>query len=86
MVCYSVEFKKSAKKSFLTLPKPVIQHITRLIDALSENPYPAGCKKIAGSDHTYRVRQGDYRIVYSVFNARLIVQIVKIGHRKDIYR
>ncbi|MDD5268104.1 MAG: type II toxin-antitoxin system RelE/ParE family toxin [Methylococcales bacterium] len=86
MTCYSVDFKKSAKKSLLSLPKPVIQNISRLIDALSENPYPAGHKKLSGSEHTYRIRCGDYRVVYSVFNTQLIIQILKIGHRKDIYR
>ncbi|MDD2725074.1 MAG: type II toxin-antitoxin system RelE/ParE family toxin [Methylovulum sp.] len=70
----------------LGLPKPIIQSLTPLIDSLSGNPYPSGCKKLSGLDHTYRIRHGDYRIVYSVFDTRLIVQIIKIGHRKDIYR
>lgn len=86
MTCYSIEFKKSAKKALLNLPKPVIQSISRLIDSLSETPYPDGCKKLSGMANTYRVREGDYRVIYSVFNTQLIVQIVKIGHRKDIYR
>lgn len=86
MTCYSIDFKKSARKSLLSLPKPVIQHISRLIDSLSENPYPAGHKKLSGSEHTYRVRYGDYRVVYSVFNTQLIIQILKIGHLKDIYK
>jgi mRNA interferase RelE/StbE len=86
MTCYSIEFKKSAKKSLLGLPKPVVQAISQLIDSLSENPYPDGCKKLFGFEHTYRVRTGDYRVVYSVFNDRLIIQILKVGHRKDIYR
>jgi mRNA interferase RelE/StbE len=64
MTCYSVDFKKSAKKSLLSLPKSVIQNISRLIDALGKNPYPAGHKKISGSEHTYRVRHGDYRVIY----------------------
>jgi mRNA interferase RelE/StbE len=64
MDSYSIEFKKSAQKSLFNLPKPVIQNISRLIDTLSENPYPVGHKKLAGSEHTYRVRSGDYRVVY----------------------
>ena len=86
MTCYSVDFKKSAKKSLLSLSKPVIQNISRLIDALGKNPYPAGHKKLSGSEHTYPVRHGDYRVIYSVFNTQLIIQILKIGHRKDIYK
>jgi len=86
MACYSIDLKKSARKSLLSLPKPVIQSLARLIDSLTENPYPSGCKKLSGSDHTYRVRHGDYRIVYSVFETSLIIQIVKVGHRKHVYR
>jgi mRNA interferase RelE/StbE len=86
MTSYSIEFKKSAKKSLLSLPKPAAQAISLLIDALSENPYPPGHKKLVGSEHTHRIRSGDYRVIYSVFDKRLIVQIVKIGHRKDVYK
>ncbi|MDP3875778.1 MAG: type II toxin-antitoxin system RelE/ParE family toxin [Methylobacter sp.] len=86
MACYSIEFKKSAKKALLDLPKPVVKAVSQLIDSLSENPYPDGCKKLFGFDQTYRVRTGNYRVIYSVFNEQLIIQILKIGHRKDIYR
>lgn len=86
MACYNVEVKKSARKALLALPSNTVQNLTRLIDSLSENPYPSGCKKLKGSVNSYRVRHGDYRVIYSVFDNRLIVQVVKIGHRKDIYR
>ena len=86
MACYSVEVKKSAQKTLLELPAEVVQNITKIIDSLVENPKPNGSKKLTGSDSTYRIRSGDYRMIYSVFNTKLIVEVIKIGHRKDVYR
>jgi mRNA interferase RelE/StbE len=60
--------KPPLKKSLANLPKPVIKKMAGLIDELAGNPYPSGHKKLAGSDHTYRIRSGDYRIVYSIFD------------------
>ncbi|MDD5319033.1 MAG: type II toxin-antitoxin system RelE/ParE family toxin [Methylococcales bacterium] len=68
------------------MPKQVVKKLTRVIEELADNPHPAGHKKLIGSDHTYRIRCGDYRIVYSVFDDCLIIHIVKIGHRKDVYK
>lgn len=86
MACYRLEVKKSARKALLALPKTAVQAISRTIDEFAENPYLPGCKKLSGADHTYRVRSGDYRVVYTVDNDILIIEVVKIGHRKDIYR
>lgn len=86
MACYKVELKNSVKKSLASLPKSVINKITGLIDALANNPYPSGYKKLIGSDHTYRIGTGDYRIIYSVFDDCLTFHIIKIGHRKDVYK
>ncbi|MFZ2726076.1 MAG: type II toxin-antitoxin system RelE/ParE family toxin [Methylococcaceae bacterium] len=86
MACYKIEFKASAKKQLLQLPKPIINKVSALIDILATNPHPIGHKKLVGSDSTYRIRCGDYRIIYSVFEQRLIINIVKIGHRKDVYK
>lgn len=86
MACYKLEVKRSARKVLLSLPKAAVQAISQAIDGLAENPYPPGCKKLGGAEHTYRLRSGDYRIVYTVDNAVLIIEVVKIGHRKKIYR
>lgn len=86
MACYKIEIKTSAKKSLAHLPKPAIKNLTDLIDKLSDNPYLTGHKKLVGSAHTYRIRSGDYRIVYSVFDESLVIHIIKIGHRKDVYK
>ena len=56
------------------------------MDALAANPRPKGVKKLSGPDDLYRIRVGDYRIVYQIHDDRLIVLVVRIGHRKDVYR
>ena len=86
MACYTIELKPKAAKELRKLPIPIIRKIASKIDQLALNPYPKGCKKLTGSEHSYRVRIGDYRVIYTVFDDKLIIQVIKIGHRKDIYR
>ena len=86
MVSYSIEWKNSAKKELRRLPKKAINNIITAVGLLSSNPRPAGSKKLIGTEHTYRQRIGDYRIVYSIKAHRLVIEIVRVGHRKDIYR
>jgi mRNA interferase RelE/StbE len=85
MAAYKVYFKESVEKDFTAIPKKDLVKILRRIKALSENPRPSGCEKLTGRER-YRVRQGRYRIVYSIEDAVLTVWIVKVGHRKDVYR
>ena len=85
MAAYKVYFKESVEKDFTAIPKKDLVKILRRIRALSENPRPSGCEKLTGHER-YRVRQGRYRIVYSIEDAVLTVWIVKVGHRKDVYR
>ena len=56
------------------------------MESLADDPMPVGGKKLVGSDHTYRIRVGDYRIVYDIQNARLIVFVIRVRHRRDVYR
>jgi len=85
MAAYKVYFKESVEKDFTAIPKKDLVKILRRIKALSENPRPSGCEKLTGHER-YRVRQGRYRIVYSIEDEVLTVWIVKVGHRKDVYR
>ncbi|MHB1548156.1 MAG: type II toxin-antitoxin system RelE family toxin [Acidimicrobiales bacterium] len=62
------------------------QRVRAAIDLLAEQPRLPGCVAMAGEPHAYRVRIGDYRIVYEVFDSRLVVQVVRVGHRRDVYR
>jgi mRNA interferase RelE/StbE len=68
------------------LPKPIVTRLIALAEDLSQDPFPHGCRKLIGSDHTYRIKSGDYRLVYSVEQSRLVVEIVRARHRKDAYR
>ena len=85
MAGYKIKIKQSAKKELLKLPKRELQKVTNKILSLSENPRPSGVEKLSGDDK-YRIRQGNYRIIYSIHDEQLIITVVKIGHRRDIYR
>lgn len=84
MVKYKIEFKKSAYKELQLIPKKDLKRILSKIESLSENPRPEGCKKLSALER-YRIRQGDYRILYSIEDNILIIYIVKVGHRKNVY-
>jgi mRNA interferase RelE/StbE len=85
MASYELVFKKSVAKDLRGLPKQDVQRILQRIRALADDPRPAGCEKLSALER-YRVRQGAYRIVYEIEDARLIVLVVKVGHRRDVYR
>ena len=85
MAAYEIFFKKSVWKDFKTIPNNDLKKILKCIDSLAENPRQPGCKKISGQGK-YRFRQGQYRILYSIQDKELTVWIVKVGHRKNVYR
>ena len=85
MAGYRVFFRKSVEKDFAGIPKKDLRRILRRIKTLENNPRPPGCEKLAGQER-YRLRQGRYRIVYSIQDNELTIWVVKVGHRKDIYR
>jgi mRNA interferase RelE/StbE len=85
MAAYKVFFKKSVEKDLVTIPKKDLKKIITRIGGLAENPRPQGCEKLTGQEK-YRLRQGHYRIVYSIQDNELTIWVVKVGHRKDIYR
>lgn len=85
MVAYKVYFKKSVEKDFKGIPKKDLRKIVSKISGLAEDPRPQGCEKLTGQER-YRVRQGRYRIVYSIQDKELSVWVVKVGHRKEVYR
>ena len=85
MAGYRVFFRKSVEKDFSIIPKKDVKRILNRIKALEKNPRPPGSEKLTGQER-YRLRQGGYRIVYSIQDDELTVWVVKVGHRKDIYR
>ncbi|MDA3924534.1 MAG: type II toxin-antitoxin system RelE/ParE family toxin [Kiritimatiellae bacterium] len=82
---YSIFFRKSVKFDFKKIPKRDLQRIIQRISALAQDPRPPGSEKLSGLER-YRVRQGKYRIIYSIQDEELTVWGVKIGHRKDVYK
>lgn len=85
MAGYKIYFRESVEKDFRTIPKLDLKRILHRIDSLAANPRPSGCEKLTGQER-YRIRQGRYRILYSVQDKEVTVWIVKVGHRKDVYR
>ena len=83
---YRIIIKKIALKSFEKLPLHAIEAINDKILELAENPKPTGCKKLISKINLYRIRVNDYRIVYSIFDDKLIIEIIRIAHRKDVYK
>jgi mRNA interferase RelE/StbE len=82
---YRLDYLPSASRSIEKLPRSIQQRIVSRIEALSENPRPPGSVKLKGQN-AYRVRVGDYRIVYTIEDQRLVVLIVDVGHRREVYR
>ncbi len=84
MAAYRVYFKASVEKDFATIPKKDLKKLLKRINALAEDPRPSGSEKLTGQER-YRLRQGRYRIVYSIQDDEFTVWVVKVGHRKGIY-
>jgi len=84
MESYNIEIKKSATKEIEKLPKAMLKKVVDKIQSLANTPRPAGCKKLT-ADEKYRVRVGDYRILYSIEDKKLVIYVVKVGHRKKVY-
>jgi len=83
---YRVEIKATARKQIAGLPKRDQRRVVAAISDLADAPRPDGVRKISGADDAYRIRVGDYRVVYQVLDRILIVYVVRVGHRKDVYR
>lgn len=86
MANYKIEISSTAEKALKKIPKKDLIKVIEAIQILSINPFPPGSRKLSGEDGVYRVRQGNYRIIYEVVDGKLIILVLKIGHRKDIYR
>ena len=84
MAKYKTTFKKSVAKDLREIPNQQIVKILKRINKLAENPRGEGCIKLSGLER-YRIRQGIYRILYEIIDARLVVQVVKVGHRSSVY-
>jgi mRNA interferase RelE/StbE len=85
-MAYAVEFAPGAEREFRKLAREVQLGLRPRIDALGYDPRPAGAKKLKGTGDLWRIRAGDYRIVYQIRNQIMVVLIVRVAHRREVYR
>jgi len=85
MAGYEIFFKESVWKELMKIPKNDLKKVFSQVEELGNDPRPMGCEKLTGLE-VYRIRQGNYRIVYSIQDNELTVWVVKVGNRKDVYR
>ena len=83
---FSIFFRKSAEKQMLSLPKIIGFRIIEMIESLRKNPYPVNSKRLTVHSNIYRLRMADYRIIYRIEKNQLIIEIIKVGHRQNIYK
>lgn len=86
MASYRIEWQRSAVKEFEKLPKKEKASLIDKILSLADNPRPINSVKIVGSENTFRIRQGDFRVVYQIEDDVLVILIVKVGHRREVYK
>ena len=85
-MAYSIAFAKAAKRQFDKLPRPAQRRLGDVIAVLALDPRHPGAVKLTSEDRLYRVRSGDYRVIYQVQDERLLILVVKVGHRREGYR
>lgn len=85
MARYELRFKASVAKDLHGIPRTDVERILARIDTLRDDPRPPGSEKLSAAER-YRVRQGDYRILYTIDTAEIQIEIVKVGHRREVYR
>ena len=86
MASFEIEWKRAAAKELRKLPTDLMVRIVAAVEALAADPRPVGARKLAGSEHTYRIREGSYRVIYEVDAARLTITIIRVAHRREAYR
>jgi len=85
-MAFRIEWKKSTKKDLRRLPSATVDRVIVAVEALAEVPFPHGVEKLSGSEHAYRIRVGDYRVIYEVVASQKLVEVQRVRHRKDVYR
>jgi mRNA interferase RelE/StbE len=85
MASYRIEWKKSTIRELKDLPNEIVRRLVSAVGQLSSNPFPDGVKKLSGAEHTYRIRIGSYRVVYTVTKATTVVEVIRVAHRRNVY-
>jgi mRNA interferase RelE/StbE len=86
MASFSLQWRKSTRKDLRRIPREAVSRIVAEVEKLADEPLPHGSEKLTGSERTYRIRIGDYRVVYELLRDSKIVEIQRVRHRKDVYR
>ncbi len=86
MESFLIEWRKSTKKDLRRIAPIEVRKIVETVEALADDPHPHGCTKMQGSDCAYRIRIGDYRVIYEVYEDRVVIEVVRGSHRRDVYR
>jgi mRNA interferase RelE/StbE len=85
MADYSISFVRSARKELESLPIPLVRRILTKIERLAKNPRPSGCKKLQGARDLWRIRLGDYRVIYAILDREVRIEIITVRHRSQAY-
>jgi mRNA interferase RelE/StbE len=83
---FEVFLERGVEKDLRRLPESIHDRIVRAVDALSRNPRPPGCRKLTGSENDWRIRVGDYRVIYEIADTKRIVRVNRVRHRREVYR
>lgn len=86
MASFRIEWRKSTRKDLRKLPPAEVARILEKVELLADEPFPHGVEKLAGSEHAYRIRVGDYRVIYEVLAGSKLIEVQRVRHRKDVYR
>ena len=85
-MAYRIELTSQAAKQLESLDRPTLKRVAARIDALADEPRPAGARRLSNKDSLYRICVGDYRVIYRIRDRLILVTIIRIGHRRDVYR
>ena len=85
-MAFTIRFSAHAARTFRKLERPVQARLSEAIEPLKGNPKPHGSEKLKGSDSIYRIRVGDYRVLYEIIESELVVYVIMAGHRREVYR
>ncbi len=86
MALFSIQWRSSTRKDIREVPHQEVARILAAVTQLASEPLPHGSQKLVGSERTYRIRVGDYRVIYEVFNDSHLIEVQRVRHRKDVYR
>jgi mRNA interferase RelE/StbE len=86
MASFAITWRKSTKKDLRKIPSDEVARIIGAVEDLALHPFPDGHKKLVGTQHSYRIRVGNYRVLYEVLGHVLTIAVIKVAHRKDVYR